>query len=57
MWNVLTYIRLDDKTLWFVMPVIIWGVAVIIHYVLTIVLFDDWWGQTEEQIAERLTKG
>ena len=39
------------------MPVIIWGVAVIIHYVLTIVLFDDWWGQTEEQIAERLTKG
>ena len=56
-WNVLAYVALDDETLWFFLPLVFWGLALIIQYVVTVALFDDWWRQTERVIAERLTKG
>jgi len=55
-WNALAYYIRGDQVLWFFMPLIFWGVAVLIHYVHAIVLFDNWWKQaqaTQEALEER----
>ncbi|MBM3949395.1 MAG: 2TM domain-containing protein [SAR202 cluster bacterium] len=50
-WNALTFFLLDDETLWFFLPLLFWGVALLIHYVNAVVLFDEWWNNDERRIA------
>ena len=53
LWNALTYFVKDDTTLWFYIPLLFWGVAVIIHYTIAVALFDDWWELDEGSIDRR----
>ena len=53
-WNGLTYYVLEDDTLWFYLPLLFWGVGVIIHYLQSVALFDNWWERDEGLIDERL---
>ena len=53
-WNGLTYYVKDEPTLWFYIPLIFWGVGVIIHYVQGVVLFDDWWRRDESVVDANL---
>ena len=39
--------------LWFWSPLIFWGGGVIIHYLQSIALFNDWWQQDESITNER----
>ena len=55
-WNIWTYQNRGDEFLWFYFPLIFWGVGVIIHYVQSVVLFDDWWDQDEVD-AEAIITG
>ncbi len=52
-WNALTYFVKDNDTLWFYIPLLFWGVGLIIHYVQAVVLFDEWWGLDERTINDR----
>ena len=52
-WNVMTYILKDNETLWFYLPLLFWGVGVIIHYLQSVALFDEWWELDERTIEER----
>ena len=52
-WNALTYFVTDDETLWFFIPLLLWGVGVIIHYVLAVALFEEWWELDERVIDSR----
>ncbi|MBM3944451.1 MAG: 2TM domain-containing protein [SAR202 cluster bacterium] len=56
-WNVLTYFIKEDKTLWFYLPLIFWGVGVLIHYLQGVALFENWWERDERIIDERLGGG
>ena len=53
-WNGLTYFVKGNETLWFFLPLLFWGVGVIIHYVQSVALFDEWWELDERMIRERL---
>ena len=53
-WNALTYLVLGSSTLWFFLPLLFWGVGVIIHYLNSVALFDEWWEHDERIIAQRL---
>ena len=53
-WNALTYYVKDDDTLWFFLPLLFWGVGILIHYLQGIVLFDKGWERDETLIDERL---
>ena len=53
-WNMLTFFVKEDDTLWFYMPLLFWGVGVIIHYLQGVALFDNWWDLDEKLIKERL---
>jgi len=46
-WNVLTYVMKDHELLWFPLPLIFWGVVLLIHYAHSVALFDDWWERDE----------
>ena len=50
-WNVLTYFLKDSPTLWFFLPLLFWGVGLIIHYVHSVALFDEWWDLDERTIG------
>ena len=59
-WNALAHFARGDQVLWFFIPLIFWGVALLIHYVHGVILFEDWWGHsqaiveaTEENLKER----
>ena len=52
-WNVLTYYVGKSETLWFYLPLVFWGTAVIIHYIVGVALFDDWWEKDERNISRR----
>jgi len=54
-WNALTYYVREDDTLWFYIPLVFWGVGVIIHYLQAIALFDNWWDSDEYKILEHLS--
>ena len=56
-WNIFTYELKDDKALWFFSPLIFWGVGVIIHYLQSVALFDDWWEQDERITEDTLSAG
>jgi len=53
-WNTLTYYIKEDETLWFYIPLLFWGVGIIIHYLQAIALFDNWWDNDEAKIVENL---
>ena len=53
-WNALTYFVLGSPTLWFVLPLLFWGVGVIIHYLNSVALFEEWWEHDERIITQRL---
>ena len=53
-WNVLTYFVKESSTLWFFIPLLFWGVGVIIHYLNAVALFEEWWEVDERVISERL---
>ena len=53
-WNFLTFFVKEDDTLWFYMPLLFWGVGVIIHYLQGVALFDNWWEVDENRISQRL---
>ena len=53
-WNGLTYYVKEDDTLWFFLPLLFWGVGIIIHYLQSIALFDNWWERDEAIISSRL---
>ena len=52
-WNALTYFVKEDDTLWFYIPLLFWGVGVIIHYVQSVALFEEWWELDERSIERR----
>ena len=54
-WNVLTIYIKDDDTLWFYLPLIFWGVGLMIHYLQAIALFDNWWDRDEREIEGRIS--
>ena len=51
-WNILTYFIKDSPTLWFFLPLLFWGVGLIIHYVHSVALFDEWWDLDERTIGQ-----
>ena len=53
-WNALTYFVKDIHSLWFFLPLLFWGVGLIIHYVHSIALFDEWWELDERTIQQHL---
>ena len=53
-WNGLTYYVKEDDTLWFFLPLLFWGVGVLIHYLQSVALFENWWERDESMINERL---
>ena len=56
LWNAGTYYLRDNDNLWFWLPLLFWGVGVIVHYLQAIALFDNWWDRDERLIEERLKK-
>ena len=53
LWNSLTYYRLDNELIWMPIPLIFWGTGVLIHYIVSVVLFDEWWASDESAIQSR----
>ena len=53
-WNALTYFVKESSTLWFFLPLLFWGVGVIVHYLHAVALFEEWWELDERVISERL---
>ena len=53
-WNVVTYVVKDDDALWFFLPLLFWGVGLIIHYLISVALFDEWWELDERNINSRM---
>ena len=53
-WNALTYFVKGVDTLWFFLPLLFWGVGVIIHYIISVALFDEWWELDERTVASRM---
>lgn len=56
LWNVGTYYLRDDKVWWFYIPLLFWGVGLVIHYLLAVALFDNWWDRDERMITERIER-
>ncbi|MBM3944658.1 MAG: 2TM domain-containing protein [SAR202 cluster bacterium] len=52
-WNAYTYFVLDVSRIWSLVSVIFWGLAVLIHYIISLVLFEEWWKSDDRQIANR----
>lgn len=46
-WNLLTYFVKGNEFLWFPIPLMFWGVGVLIHYTMSVALFDEWWNRDE----------
>ncbi len=49
-WNSLTYYIKGNELLWFPIPLIFWGVGVLIHYTISVALFNEWWDNDESII-------
>ena len=52
-WNSLTYYVKGNELLWFPIPIVFWGVGLLIHYTVSVVLFDEWWERDESAIQSR----
>ena len=55
LWNAGTFYLRDNDTLWFYLPLLFWGLGVMIHYVLAVSLFDEWWERDEKVIGDQLS--
>ena len=55
LWNAGTFYLRDNDTLWFYLPLLFWGLGAVIHYVLAVGLFDEWWERDERVIGEQLS--
>ncbi len=53
-WNLLTYYVKDSSTLWFYLPLLFWGVGLILHYLHSVALFDEWWELDERTIRNQM---
>ena len=53
-WNFLTYFVRDEKTLWFFLPLLFWGVGLLIHFLNSVALFEEWWDLDERNVKNRL---
>ena len=53
-WNAMTYFVKDSDTLWFFLPLLFWSVGLLIHYVQSMALFDEWWDLDERKIDDRM---
>ena len=56
LWNSGTFFLRDNDNLWFWLPLLFWGIGVVVHYLIGIALFDDWWDHDEREVDERLRK-
>ena len=56
LWNAGTYYLRDNEEVWFYLPLIFWGVGVLVHYLVSVALFDNWWDGDERQISERMRR-
>jgi len=56
LWNAGTFYLRDNDNLWFWIPLLFWGVGVMVHYVYGVALFDNWWDRDERLVEERLKK-
>ena len=52
-WNSLTYYIKGNELLWFPIPLIFWGVGVLIHYTISVALFNEWWEHDETIIQSQ----
>ena len=52
--NMLTISLTGFEVAWFFIPLIFWGIGLIIHYVIGVALHDDWWDRDESVTRERL---
>ena len=50
-WNSLTFYITGIEALWFPMPLIFWGIGILIHYIVSVALFDEFWERDESIIA------
>ena len=46
-WNILAHLARGDQVAWFFIPIVFWGVALLIHYVHSVALFEEWWNHTQ----------
>lgn len=53
-WNTLTYQVKDNPTIWFPIPLLFWGVGVVVHFWVSVVLFERWWERDEKAVRRRL---
>ena len=54
-WNVLTYVVKKSDALWFFLPLLFWGVGLIVHYLQSVALFDEWWELDERNIDQKMS--
>ena len=54
LWNVGTFYLRDNDTVWFYLPLLFWGVGLMVHYVLAVALFDNWWDRDERLVDQQL---
>ena len=52
-WNAYNYFVNDSPELWFFLPLLFWGVGVIIHFLNGVALFEEWWDYDERTIQQR----
>ena len=45
------YLR-DNDTVWLYVPLLFWGVGLIVHYALAVALFDNWWDRDERLVEQ-----
>ena len=53
-WNSLTYYVKGNELLWFPIPLVFWGVGILIHYTVSVALFNEWWERDESAIQSRI---
>ena len=53
LWNSLTYHVKGNELFWFLIPLVFWGTGVLIHYTISVALFNEWWELDELAINSR----
>jgi hypothetical protein len=56
LWNLGTYYLRDNDTVWFYVPLLFWGAGLIVHSVLAVALFDNWWDRDERLVEQHLNQ-
>ncbi|MDA1189125.1 MAG: 2TM domain-containing protein [Chloroflexi bacterium] len=53
LFNVYTIYVWEQPGWWSLLSLVFWGLGVIIHYVMSVVLFEEWWNTDDRAIANR----